>query len=98
MTNSGNNIWAVFRKGLRHAGSRKTDVTVSGSNHPLISGREDREAMVTVAIAPESQGRVRFRGSLWPARNIQDTVLEAGSIVYVVGVSNITLLVKPSYS
>jgi len=98
MANSRNNIWAVFRKGLRHAGSSKTDVTVSGSNHPLISGREDREAMVTVAIAPESHGRVRFRGSLWPARSVQDTMLEAGARVYVVGVSNITLLVEPAYS
>ncbi|MFB2917909.1 NfeD family protein [Aerosakkonema funiforme] len=53
------------------------------------------EAIVDLAIQPYKSGRVYFRGSWWPARCEQEITLLPGQIVYVIGMSNITLLVEP---
>ncbi len=51
-------------------------------------------AIVEEAICPGVVGRVKFRGSWWPARCDQNAVLFPGGVVQVVGIQNITLLVK----
>lgn len=53
------------------------------------------QAIVSQAIAPNCQGRVHFRGSWWPAACDQQVTLVPGEIVNVVGLSNITLIVRP---
>ncbi|NJO42658.1 MAG: hypothetical protein HC865_19080 [Cyanobacteria bacterium RU_5_0] len=52
------------------------------------------EAIVTQAIEPQKAGRIKFRGSWWPARCSQKITLSPGDIVYVVGRQNITLYVE----
>ena len=97
MVNLKKKRWDVFGIGLRHAVPKpKQPDIVSGADHPLLFARDprDREAMVTSAILPPKRGRVRFKGSLWPARCLENAILEAGARVRVVGVSNITLVVE----
>ena len=97
MVNLKKKRWDVFGRGLRHAVSQPKQLDlVNGADHPVLFSRDprDREAMVTVAIAPQKRGRVRFKGSRWPARCLEDTILEAGTRVRVVGISNITLVVE----
>lgn len=53
------------------------------------------EATVAETIHPQRQGRVIFYGATWPARCLAETSLPEGNLVQVVGVRNITLLVKP---
>lgn len=53
------------------------------------------EATVDETIRPGKPGRVGFQGSWWPARCQKPVTLGPGEVVYVVGVSNITLLVEP---
>ena len=97
MANLKKNRWDVFGRGLRHAVPKPKQFDIaSGTDHPLLFSRDprDREAMVTVAISPPKRGRVRFKGSLWPASCMENAILEAGARVRVVGVSNITLVVE----
>ena len=53
-----------------------------------------KEAIVTEAIEPQKAGRVKFQGSWWPARCIQEICLNPGDVVYVVDRKNITLYVE----
>ena len=52
------------------------------------------EAIVSDEIKPDQKGRVSFRGSWWPARCEQEIVLLPGDMVEVVGIQDITLLVR----
>ncbi len=61
---------------------------------PTIAYLLEREAIVEQTIQPYRSGRVRFRGSWWNARCEQAITLNCGEIVYVVGMTGITLLVK----
>ncbi|MBZ8179934.1 hypothetical protein G3T18_07465 [Oscillatoria salina IIICB1] len=53
------------------------------------------KAVVEREIRPEQKGRVRFRGSWWPARCDEEIIICSGEIVEVVGRCNITLVVQP---
>ncbi|MEC4984956.1 MAG: NfeD family protein [Oscillatoria sp. PMC 1068.18] len=53
------------------------------------------KAVVDEEIRPEQKGRVRFRGSWWPALCEQEIIISSGEVVKVVGRCNITLLVEP---
>ncbi|NJK27614.1 MAG: hypothetical protein HC925_02345 [Coleofasciculaceae cyanobacterium SM2_3_26] len=53
----------------------------------------DREAVVEADIYPNRTGRVKFRGSYWPARCRRGITLRRGERCYVVDVCNITLMV-----
>jgi membrane protein implicated in regulation of membrane protease activity len=55
------------------------------------------EAVVSVEIRPHCKGRVRFKGTWWPARCDQSVVLMPGETVNVVGIEAITLVVEPCY-
>lgn len=52
------------------------------------------EAIVEQAIAPNSQGRVRFRGSYWPAQCVDAISFAPGSVVEVIDCDNLTLIVR----
>lgn len=56
------------------------------------------DATVEQIIQPGQTGRVRFRGSWWPACCMQDVSLVPGEVVHVVGHHNITLLVEQMHS
>jgi membrane-bound ClpP family serine protease len=55
------------------------------------------EAVIDEEIQPGREGRVRFRGSFWPARCEQPIVLTPGQLVVVrgVGKGTITLVEEP---
>lgn len=55
----------------------------------------ENQALVDVTIQPGSRGRVQYSGSRWPAVCNQPVTLTPGATVYVVGRTNITLLVQP---
>ena len=61
---------------------------------PTIAYLLQREAVVEQTIQPYRSGRVRFRGSWWNARCEQAITFNPGEIVYVVGMTGITLLVQ----
>jgi membrane protein implicated in regulation of membrane protease activity len=59
-------------------------------------GRPGIEAIVDETIeGPAKKGRVKFRGSWWPAICEQDITLTSGQQVNVIGIHNITLIVEP---
>lgn len=65
----------------------------------LESSLLEREAIVTLAIAPGRAGQVEFHGSWWKARCAQSITLLPGSIVYVVDRQDVTTLyVEPAAS
>jgi tetratricopeptide (TPR) repeat protein len=61
------------------------------------SGYQNRQAIVQQTIQPKQRGRVRYWGSDWFARCLQDIFISPGEIVDIVGVENITLLVEPAF-
>lgn len=74
------------------------------TDHPLTRMPKSKylnlegEAIVEQTIQPGKPGRVRFRGSWWPACCKQEIILVPGEMVYVVGRCNITLLVEQMHS
>ncbi|MFM7470571.1 MAG: NfeD family protein [Nodosilinea sp.] len=52
-------------------------------------------AKVDKPIEPISGGRVRYQGSVWPARAFGDLTIEKDKFVLVTGTVGITLLVEP---
>ncbi|WP_017306806.1 NfeD family protein [Spirulina subsalsa] len=52
-------------------------------------------AIVEEMIHPHCRGRVRYRAGWWFALCEQETIISPGEVVEVVGIQNITLLVKP---
>ncbi|MBD2092003.1 NfeD family protein [Microcoleus sp. FACHB-1515] len=56
----------------------------------------EREAIVTLTIAPGRAGQVQFQGSWWKARCADAITLLPGTIVYVIDRQFVTTLyVKP---
>lgn len=55
----------------------------------------DKMAVVMGTISPNQVGRVVFVGTYWPAKCLQNVVLEVGMRVVVIGLQNMTLLVEP---
>lgn len=53
------------------------------------------EAIVEEVIHPHGRGRVRYRAGWWFALCEQETIIAPGEVVDVIGIQNITLLVKP---
>ena len=54
------------------------------------------KATVDEVILPDEKGRIRFKGSYWPARCASGATLAPGQICFVVGRHGITLIVEPS--
>lgn len=52
-----------------------------------------REAIVDETIMPNKIGRIRYRGSVWNAKCLQEIAINPEEIVYVVGNDGITLIV-----
>lgn len=62
-------------------------------------GKPGEEAIVDEIIeGPNKKGRVKFRGSWWPAKCDLQVTLTPGQRVLVLGIHNITLLVEPVVS
>ena len=62
-------------------------------------GKPGEEAIVEEIIeGPYKSGRVKFRGSWWPAKCERSLTLNPGQRVLVKGIHNITLLVEPVVS
>lgn len=53
------------------------------------------EAIVDEAIRPYRKGRCRWKGSYWFARCELEITIAPDDVVEVVGIENITLLVRP---
>jgi membrane protein implicated in regulation of membrane protease activity len=51
-----------------------------------------KNAVVTLEITPNREGKVEFRGSSWKAK--ANEIITEGTTVEIIGKSNITLLVK----
>ena len=65
--------------------------TYNANNRYLFS--MTKEAVVDEIIQPNQLGRVRYRGSLWNAKCLQDFTINTGEVVYVLGNDGITLVV-----
>ncbi|MGD1808825.1 NfeD family protein [Dapis sp. BLCC M126] len=64
----------------------------SSSDNPYLLAMS-KEAVVDEIIRPNELGRIRYRGSIWNAKSLQETTIYPEDIVYVVGNDNITLIV-----
>jgi mannose-6-phosphate isomerase class I len=62
------------------------------ANNPYLLALS-REAIVDEIILPNQPGRIRYRGSLWYAKSLQEIAINPGEIVYVVSNDGITLIV-----
>lgn len=72
----------------------------SGAEHEVQSTDEDLEAFGEIAqvvaeLGPEAGGRIRFRGSTWPARCLEGT-LPPGSEVRIVDREGLEWIVEPT--
>ncbi len=102
MSNSKKSFWDIFtnavRSSLNDEGQSKDSNYLSKESFSQKLKEQERQAIVEQTIHPLRNGRVRFRGSWWPAHCKQDITLIPGEIVYVVGRHNITLIVEPASS
>ena len=64
----------------------------SSSDNPYLLN-VSKEAVVDEIIRPNELGRIRYRGSLWNAKCLQENTIYPEEVVYVVGNDNITLIV-----
>lgn len=65
---------------------------VSKVNNPYLLGIS-KEAVVEEIIRPHEIGRIRYRGTTWNAKCLEEITINPGEVVYVVGNDNITLIV-----
>ncbi len=64
----------------------------SSSDNPYLLAMS-KEAVVDEIIRPNELGRIRYRGSVWNAKCLQEITIYPEEVVYVVGNDNITLIV-----
>ncbi|MDJ0554842.1 MAG: NfeD family protein [Microcoleaceae cyanobacterium MO_207.B10] len=64
----------------------------ANTNNPYLLSIS-REAIVDETILPNQVGRIRYRGSVWNAKCLQEVAINPGEVVYVVGNDGITLIV-----
>lgn len=64
----------------------------ANTNNPYLLSMS-REAIVDETILPNQLGRIRYRGSVWNAKCLQEIAINPGEVVYVVGNDGITLIV-----
>ena len=64
----------------------------SSSDNPYLLAMS-KEAVVDEIIQPNELGRIRYRGSVWNAKCLQEITIYPEEVVYVVGNDNITLIV-----
>lgn len=64
----------------------------SNGNNPYLFSIS-KEAVVDEIIRPNEIGRIRYRGSVWNAKCLQEITIHPEEVVYVVGNDNITLIV-----
>jgi len=64
----------------------------SSRNNPYLLTMS-KEAVVDEIIQPNEIGRIRYRGSIWNAKCLQETTIYPEEVVYVLGNDNITLIV-----
>ncbi|NEN92896.1 MAG: hypothetical protein F6K48_29995 [Okeania sp. SIO3H1] len=67
-------------------------VKTSSANNPYLLAMS-KEAVVDEIIRPNQLGRIRYRGSLWNAKCLQELTVNTGEVVYVLGNDGITLIV-----
>ncbi len=65
----------------------------SSSNNPYLLAMS-KEAVVDEIILPNELGRIRYRGSVWNAKCLQEITIYPEDVVYVVGNDNITLILE----
>ena len=64
----------------------------SNGNNPYLLAIS-KEAVVDEIIRPDELGRIRYRGSVWNAKCLQEITINPAEVVYVVGNDGITLIV-----
>ena len=64
----------------------------SSENNPYLLTMS-KEAVVDEIIQPNETGRIRYRGSVWNAKCLQEITIYPEEVVYVLGNDNITLIV-----
>lgn len=94
--------WTLISVGLI-ASLRGVVSRWSGAQHSVQSTNEDVDAFGQVAVVSEAihvgedSGRIRFRGTTWPARCLKG-VLEPGTEVRIVDRENVSWIVEPASS
>jgi membrane protein implicated in regulation of membrane protease activity len=83
-------IFSFLKAPLKHPVSTKRSPLSSNFNN--LQG----QAVVEQAIRPHRPGRVKFGGTWWYALSEQDVDIAPGEVVDIVGLRNITLIVKPA--
>lgn len=87
-------LWAVINQ------EYDANPTASANSKTLLETYHDDvyKAVVTQTIKPGDVGQVRFQGSWWSARCVDDVILGLGEVVYVIHRHNNTLYVEPGAS
>lgn len=74
----------------------QNNLNSSDSNISYLIQQAGDSAIVDETIhGPDKPGRVRFRGTCWPAICSRQVILQPSETVRVIGIDNITLLVEP---
>ncbi|MBW4520199.1 MAG: NfeD family protein [Scytolyngbya sp. HA4215-MV1] len=86
------NFFSFFLSGHRNKSTQHCALkSPSGQELSLM----EREAIITVTIAPHKSGEIKFQGTWWSARCEQKVTLLPGETVYVTNRQNTTLWVEP---